>query len=113
MCTVTADEFTRIEEAFKRWSSNTGYLPQVTFQKDVITDAIPGKLAEVWVYICAGMGIRMYWYGYTYVLVWVYVCTGMGIRMYWYGYTYVLVWVYVCTGMGIHMYWYGYTYVLV
>ena len=44
---VNEEELTRLEEAFKRWASNTGYLPQVTFQKDVLTDVVPQKLSEV------------------------------------------------------------------
>ena len=44
---VSAEELTRLEESFKRWASNTGYLPQVTFQKDVLTDVVPQKLSEV------------------------------------------------------------------
>ena len=44
---VKEEELTRLEEAFKRWASNTGYLPQVTFQKDVLTDVVPQKLSEV------------------------------------------------------------------
>lgn len=37
----------RIEEAFRRHASASGYLPQATFVREVIGEAAPEKLAEV------------------------------------------------------------------
>lgn len=37
----------RIEETFKRTASASGYLPQATFIREVVGDAVPVKLAEV------------------------------------------------------------------
>lgn len=37
----------RIEEAFRRTAAATGYLPQATFIREVVGDAVPPKLSEV------------------------------------------------------------------
>lgn len=37
----------RIEETFRRTALASGYLPQATFNRDVIGDAVPEKLTEV------------------------------------------------------------------
>lgn len=44
---VTPGLLKRLEETFKRTSSSNGYLPQVTFLRDVMGDGVPQKLAEV------------------------------------------------------------------
>ena len=43
----------RIEEAFRRNASASGYLPQATFVREVVGDAVPEKLSEV-----SGCGFR-------------------------------------------------------
>ena len=41
------DVLARIEDTFKRLSTNAGHLPQATFLRDVMGDGMPAKLAEV------------------------------------------------------------------
>ena len=47
VCPVKPEVLKRIQETFKRLSSNNSYLPQVTFCRDVLGDCVPAKLAEV------------------------------------------------------------------
>ena len=44
---VSHDVLTRLEETFKRMSTASGYLPLVTFTRDIFGDTVPPKLAEV------------------------------------------------------------------
>ena len=44
---VNHDVLARLEETFKRTSSANGYLPLVTFTRDILGDTVPPKLAEV------------------------------------------------------------------
>ena len=39
--------YDRIQETFRRSSTASGYLPQMAFIRDVLGDAVPGKLSEV------------------------------------------------------------------
>ncbi len=49
---VPGPVLTRIQETFKRLSSVSGSLPQLTFMRDVLGDAVPIKLAEVQYSVC-------------------------------------------------------------
>jgi len=44
---VNQDVLTRLEETFKRTAPGSGYLPQVTFSRDVLGETVPTKLTEV------------------------------------------------------------------
>lgn len=48
ICFVVSDqEFKRLKEAFKRNSSQNGYISKFCFIKDVLGDYVPPALAEV------------------------------------------------------------------
>ena len=52
----------RIEEAFRRTASASGYLPQATFTRDVVGDAVPEKLSEVSVGVAfRRVGLQWLW----------------------------------------------------
>ena len=47
LSTVSDDEFKRLREAFKRYSTPAGYMSRPIFIKDVLGDSMPAKLGEV------------------------------------------------------------------
>ena len=48
LCVVAgSDVVKRLRDTFDRYASSGGYLPQVTFTRDIFGDGMPSKLAEV------------------------------------------------------------------
>ena len=48
---VPASVLQRLQETFRRLSTGSGYLPQLTFTRDVLGDSVPPKLVEVRVWV--------------------------------------------------------------
>ena len=44
---VSPETLERLRETFRRVSTASGYLPQATFIRDVLGEAVPAKLADV------------------------------------------------------------------
>lgn len=62
---VNQDVLTRLEETFKRTAPGSGYLPQVTFSRDVLGETVPTKLTEVIQPLAAPLYTNQYTHVYT------------------------------------------------